>query len=53
VHYFSPSIKYNGTSFTGNIVGPTNAFLTGSELYLSDTKGNQILQFDINNTSSP
>jgi len=53
VHYFSPSIKYNGTSLTGNIVGPTNAFLTGSELYVSDTKGNKILQFDTSNASIP
>ncbi len=53
VHFFSPSVKYLGVSFTGNIVGPTNAFLTGSELYVSDTKGNQILQFDTTNVSIP
>ncbi|NUJ97946.1 hypothetical protein HGA92_04135 [Candidatus Gracilibacteria bacterium] len=53
IDYFNASIAYSGTSLTGNIIGPTNALFTGSTLYIADTKGNQILEFDTNNITQP
>jgi hypothetical protein len=51
--YFNSSIRYNGISLTGNIIWPTNALLTWNILYIADTKGNKILEFDINNVTQP
>lgn len=53
IDYFNAFIAYNGTSLTGNIIWPTNALLTWSSLYVADTKGNQILEFDTNNITQP
>lgn len=53
IDYFNASIAYSGTSLTGNIIWPTNALFTWSTLYIADTKGNQILEFDTNNITQP